>query len=47
MSLGGGKSTALESAVNQAVAAGVHFAVAAGNEYGDACLKSPAGAKDW
>ena len=30
MSLGGGKSRALDSAVNKAVEAGIHFAVAAG-----------------
>jgi len=30
MSLGGGKSRALDDAVNKAVASGLHFAVAAG-----------------
>jgi cerevisin len=32
MSLGGGKSTLLDQAVNAAVDAGIHFAVAAGND---------------
>jgi cerevisin len=45
MSLGGGKSRILEVAVDRAVDAGVHFAVAAGNENADACYSSPAGAK--
>ena len=45
MSLGGGKSYALEEMINQAVEAGVHFAVAAGNEGDDACGYSPAGAQ--
>lgn len=36
MSLGGGKSQALDDAVNKAVDAGLHFAVAAGNENKDA-----------
>ncbi|KAJ3220574.1 serine protease [Clydaea vesicula] len=44
MSLGGGKSRALDMAVNAAVASGVHFAVAAGNDDRDACNYSPAGA---
>lgn len=43
MSLGGGKSVTLDRAVAGAVAAGVHFAVAAGNENQDACNVSPAG----
>jgi hypothetical protein len=42
MSLGGGASQTLDDAVNNAVAAGVAFAVAAGNDNGDACTKSPA-----
>jgi len=42
MSLGGGKSTALNNAVAAAVSAGVSFAVAAGNENQDACNTSPA-----
>ncbi|QLG74419.1 hypothetical protein HG535_0G03020 [Zygotorulaspora mrakii] len=45
MSLGGGKSPALDLAVNAAVAAGIHFAVAAGNENQDACSTSPASAE--
>jgi cerevisin len=44
MSLGGGKSLALEEVINQAVGSGVHFVVAAGNEGEDACEFSPAGA---
>ena len=42
MSLGGGKSNALNSAVASAVNAGVTFVVAAGNENQDACNVSPA-----
>jgi serine protease len=42
MSLGGGASAAEDQAVNNAVAAGVVFAVAAGNENQDACTRSPA-----
>lgn len=45
MSLGGGKSPALDLAVNAAVDAGIHFAVAAGNENQDACNTSPASAE--
>jgi len=45
MSLGGGKSRALDTAVNRAVDAGLHFAVAAGNDNRDACDYSPAGAE--
>lgn len=45
MSLGGGKSVALDEAVNGAVDTGLHFAVAAGNDNRDACRYSPAGAK--
>ncbi|KAI8870814.1 subtilisin-like protein, partial [Ramicandelaber brevisporus] len=44
MSLGGGYSEAVNSAAEAAVAAGVHLAVAAGNESTDACNKSPASA---
>jgi len=44
MSLGGGSSRTLDRAVNAAVAAGIHFAVAAGNDNQDACNYSPAGA---
>ncbi len=42
MSLGGGASTALDSAVATAVSSGVVFAVAAGNDNVDACGGSPA-----
>jgi len=42
MSLGGGKSTALNNAVTAAITAGVTFALAAGNENQDACNTSPA-----
>lgn len=45
MSIGGGKSPALDLAVNAAVTAGINFAVAAGNENQDACNTSPAGAE--
>jgi cerevisin len=44
MSLGGGKTQALDDVVNAAVAAGIHFAVAAGNDNADACNYSPASA---
>ncbi|KAG0359647.1 serine protease [Gamsiella multidivaricata] len=43
MSLGGGKSRPLDSAVTNAVNQGLHFAVAAGNDNRDACSYSPAG----
>ena len=46
MSLGGGKSPALDLAVNAAVKAGLHFAVAAGNDDADACDYSPAAAEN-
>jgi cerevisin len=45
MSLGGGKSPALDRAVNAAVSSGLHFAVAAGNDNKDACDYSPAAAE--
>ncbi|KAF2221702.1 serine protease thp 1 [Elsinoe ampelina] len=45
MSLGGGKSTLLDKAVNAAVDAGIHFAVAAGNDNADSCRYSPAAAE--
>lgn len=45
MSLGGGKTSALDAAVNAAVKAGIHFAVAAGNDNADACRYSPAAAE--
>ena len=41
MSLGGGASTALDDAVRRSVAAGVTYAVAAGNSNADACSSSP------
>ena len=43
MSLGGGKSTALEQAVANSITDGVTYAVAAGNETEDACTGSPSG----
>ncbi|KAH8423536.1 S8 family peptidase [Aspergillus melleus] len=46
MSLGGGKSKTLEDAVNAGVEAGLHFAVAAGNDNADACNYSPAAAEN-
>ncbi|KAI0292817.1 peptidase S8/S53 domain-containing protein [Russula brevipes] len=46
MSLGGGKSRAVDDAVNGAVASGLHFAVAAGGDGRDACSSSPAGAEN-
>ncbi|OSS54641.1 hypothetical protein B5807_00015 [Epicoccum nigrum] len=46
MSLGGGKSTTLDLAVNAAVDAGIHFAVAAGNDNADSCNYSPAAAQN-
>ena len=46
MSLGGGKSPSLDLAVNRAVKAGLHFAVAAGNDNRDACSYSPAAAEN-
>ncbi|KAI0684846.1 peptidase S8/S53 domain-containing protein [Cytidiella melzeri] len=46
MSLGGGKSRALDQAVNTAVDEGLHFAVAAGNDNKDACNYSPAAAEN-
>ena len=45
MSLGGGKSATLDLAVNAAVEAGIHFAVAAGNDNADSCNYSPAAAQ--
>lgn len=42
MSIGGGLSTALDNAVRNAIAAGVTFAVAAGNSNANACNASPA-----
>jgi cerevisin len=45
MSLGGGKSSILDQAVNAAVDVGIHFAVAAGNDNQDSCNYSPAAAE--
>lgn len=42
MSLGGGADEALDAAVQKAIASGVTFAVAAGNESSDASTSSPA-----
>lgn len=42
MSLGGGASAALDSAVRNSIADGVSYALAAGNESEDACTGSPA-----
>lgn len=42
MSLGGRASTALDTAVNNAISAGVTVVVAAGNDNRDACCYSPA-----
>jgi len=45
MSLGGGKSTALDDAVNRSGSSGVSYFVAAGNDFGqNSCNLSPAGA---
>jgi len=46
MSLGGGRSRALDRVVDAAVRAGIQFAVAAGNDGMDACNYSPAAAKN-
>jgi len=44
MSLGGGKSSALDEAVTNLYNSGVFLAVAAGNDNVDACTESPSGA---
>lgn len=46
MSLGGGFSSTFNSAIQKAVAAGIPFAIAAGNDAADACNYSPASAPD-
>ena len=46
MSLGGGASQATDDAVNNSVAAGIVYAVAAGNDGSNACNYSPARAAD-
>lgn len=43
MSLGGGASSALDTAVNNSISDGVTYAIAAGNSNVDACTQSPAG----
>jgi subtilisin family serine protease len=43
MSLGGGRSAALDTAVRNSIADGVSYAVAAGNDTADACAGSPSG----
>jgi len=45
MSLGGGKSQALDDSVIASVGKGLSYAVAAGNDNNDACLTSPANVK--
>jgi aqualysin 1 len=42
MSLGGGASTALDTAVNNSINSGVTYSIAAGNSNADACNSSPA-----
>jgi cerevisin len=46
MSLGGGRSMALDLAVKNAIASGLAFAVAAGNSNGDACKSSPSAVEE-
>jgi len=41
-SIGGSKSDALNTALTNMIAAGIQTAVSAGNDAGDACVKSPA-----
>jgi subtilisin family serine protease len=43
MSLGGGKSAALDQAVSNSIADGITYGVAAGNDTADACNGSPSG----
>ena len=42
MSLGGGASSSLDTAVKNSIASGIAYSLAAGNEGADACLGSPA-----
>jgi len=42
MSLGGGAATAMDSAVEQSIAGGVFYSIAAGNDNANACNYSPA-----
>jgi subtilisin family serine protease len=42
MSLGGGASSALDTAVNNSINSGVTYSIAAGNSNTDACTQSPA-----
>ena len=46
LSLGGGRNSAVDAAVERAVADGITVAVAAGNSSTDACTQSPAAAPD-
>ena len=46
MSLGGGQSAALDTAVRNSIADGVTYAVAAGNDTADACAGSPSGVSE-
>jgi subtilisin family serine protease len=46
MSLGGGFSSSLNTAVKNSVEAGITYAVSAGNENTDACTKSPASTQE-
>lgn len=46
MSLGGGRSRALDATVNAAVDTGIFVVTAAGNDADDACKSSPAGAAE-
>ncbi|EJW05035.1 hypothetical protein EDEG_00870 [Edhazardia aedis USNM 41457] len=46
MSVGGGKSRAVNFAIDYAAKLGIHFSVAAGNDHEDACYYSPASSKN-
>lgn len=46
LSLGGGRSTALNNAVRDVANSGVYFAIASGNDRRDSCLASPASAAE-